>query len=237
MSTVDLSNYYSAGYFLIRANDPRWELPKELFPDQLISLSRCICPRLELPWGWEKASEQALDFGISADQFESFVAWCEHEHTSDADWGMFYSPEAVRRFIKHFMANTQNLHIIGVGFPREIAEIGWRGNIRDEKDYGIRKRIQQHLPLESRGEVLGHELVGFEYGDFGHSWICNHIYEEPLGFRLNERGFISDYDGAKKVYDWIAEDDMKGMRGEPEPYYIWLLVSYPLSMEEGENHE
>lgn len=49
-----------------------------------------------------------------------------------------------------------------------------------------------------------------------------------LGLRANARVLIDTYADAKKVNDWIAEDDGKGVRAEPEPYDFWLLVSYPL---------
>jgi hypothetical protein len=35
--------------------------------------------------------------------------------------------------------------------------------------------------------------------------------------------------GGKRVHNWIAEEDMQGTRGEPEPYDAWLLVDYPLN--------
>lgn len=170
------------------------------------------------------------EFGIPAEQFADFAAWCEHEYESEADYltGMFYSIEAARRFISRFLPDTNGLHIIGVGFPNELVEIGWRGPHYENQCDTIEKRVTQRLPIEVGGDVLGHEIVSCDYCDFGHSWICNHIHEEPFGFRPNSRGFISNYDDAKKVYDWLAEDDMKGTRGEPEPYYIWLLISYPL---------
>jgi hypothetical protein len=52
---------------------------------------------------------------------------------------------------------------------------------------------------------------------------------ELFGIRPNQYGLISTYDEAKKVHDWIAEDNMQGTRAEPYPYDAWLLVSYPLT--------
>ena len=52
---IDQREYYSGGYFLIRANKPDWpQLQTELLPDKLLSLSRCICPQhLKFSWGWD----------------------------------------------------------------------------------------------------------------------------------------------------------------------------------------
>lgn len=229
MPDVNLNDYYSAGYFLLRANHPGWDIPTALFPEHLISLSGCICPRLVLTWGWSPGSQQeAVDFGIPVDEFEALAAWCQNNGDSEFGFpGVFYSTDNARRAVKRFRIPTETLYIIGVGFPRDLEEMGWPGAESDDRDYGIKQQIMRHLPLASGGEVLGHEVVSFDHGDFGHSWVCNHIYEEPFGFSPNSRGLISRYEDARKVYDWIAEDDLKGLRAEPEPYYIWLLVSYP----------
>jgi hypothetical protein len=48
------------------------------------------------------------------------------------------------------------------------------------------------------------------------------------GIRPNPYGLIDTFTDAKKVHDWIAEDNLQGTRAEPEPYAPWLLVSYPL---------
>lgn len=124
--------------------------------------------------------------------------------------------------------------LIGVGFSRDMEAAGWRGVVSNDQNDGISQQIAQHLPLEPDGNKLGHEVVSFEYGDFGHSWICSGIHKEPFGFSLNSHGLISSYSDARKVYDWIAEDDMQGSRAEPEPYYIWLIVSYPLCVEKSD---
>ena len=43
---------------------------------------------------------------------------------------------------------------------------------------------------------------------------------------------IDSYEYAKKIYDWIAEDEQKGTRAEPEPYDFWLLTSYSIEPDE-----
>jgi hypothetical protein len=239
MSTVDLNNYYSSGYFLIRADHPDgWEL---LSTGQLVSLSTCVCPRLELSWGWNPGDrESALEFGIPADRLDEFVAWCQHDYETEMDlWSMFHSKESARRFIKRFLPDIQNLYLIEVGLPRELEEKNWR-EPSEEEVYGVEKRIEQHLSMETDGEVLGFEVVSFEYGNLGHSWLCSHLdieMSQLFGIRPNQYGLLNTHDEAKKIYEWIAEDEMMGTRAEPVPYDFWLLVSYPLNEEEGENHE
>src|SRR5690606_10847924 len=106
----------------------------------------------------------------------------------------------------------------------------WRepanGNIR-----GIEKAIEQRKPLSDGGTPLGFEVTSYEYNDFGHSWICNHIHKdmhEMFGIHLGQFGLLQNHEDAEKVYQWIEEDHQQGARAEPEPYDYWLLVSYSL---------
>ena len=82
--------------------------------------------------------------------------------------------------------------------------------------------------------ILGFEIASFAYHDFGHSWLCSGINQDMYqlyGIHPNAYGLIDTAEDARKVYDWIAEDEMQGRRAEPEPYAYWLLVSYPLADE------
>jgi len=99
---IDLNNYYSAGYFLIRANDSGWDFPKGAAPEHIVSLSQCICSRLDPVWGWNPPSrQQALDFGIPLNEYEAFAAWSQEN--SESCWpGMFYSTAAARRMVTRF---------------------------------------------------------------------------------------------------------------------------------------
>lgn len=229
-----MNDYYSAGYFLIRADNPGWdELKSDLLPDQFISLSRHFSPRLDVTWGWIPGSPQsALDFGIPPAKLDAFLAWCQADYQADMDiFSTFHSTKAARRTIERFAIDPANLHVIGAGLPRELEEKDWR-EPSNEHTPGIEKRIEQHLPLEPGGERLGFEVVGFEYGNFGCTWLCSNLHQamhELFGIRPNQYGLIDHYADAKKVYDWIAEDEMQGTRAEPIPYDVWQLIDYPLT--------
>jgi hypothetical protein len=232
---IDLNDYYSGGYFLLRADKPDWpQLKTDLLPEKLVSMSRCMCPRLSVHWGWNPGNrEAALKFGIPETKLDEFVEWCNSGYQTDLDvMSMFYSPEAARRFIKQFSLNTNNLWLVGTGLPKELEEANWREEIdQNERVEGVEKRIEQHLPIESNGIILGFEVVSYQYHDLSHSWLCNYLQQDMFdlyGIRPNQYGLIDSHDEANKVYNWIAEDDMKGTRAEPEPYDFWLLISYPL---------
>ncbi|MBI1257692.1 MAG: hypothetical protein GC204_09500 [Chloroflexi bacterium] len=229
---IDLSDYYSGGYFLIRADKPTWpQLQTDLLPEKLLSLSGHICPRLKVYWGWTPGDrETALRFGIPEDKWAEFVEWCRTGYLADLDVvSMFYSPEAARRFVERFLPNTANLYLIGTGLHKSSEEMNWR-NPSEGRVEGIEKQIEQHLPLIKCGTALGFEVVSLSYNDYGCSWYCNHTAED-LGtlfdIRPGQYGLIETREAAQHINDWIAE--APGSRGEPEPYDYWLLVSYPLT--------
>src|SRR5258705_973443 len=98
MESVDLRDFYSGGYFLIRADRPNWPAPfSEFLPDgNLTSLSTCICPnRLSVTWGWDPGDrDAALEFGIPEMRLTEFVEWCNSEYHELMDINsMFYSPD------------------------------------------------------------------------------------------------------------------------------------------------
>jgi hypothetical protein len=230
---INLADYYSGGYFLIRPGRPDWGPNFGLYlpHGDLISLSHCICrDRLQLSWGWTPGDHEAAQrFGIRDERWEEFRAWCGDEYKKSLDYnGMFHSVDAARAFVRRFNLNHRDLVLIGVGLPKALFDL-WSDEAPDAA--GISKRIQARLAVEVGGEVLGYDVVSFDYGDFGHSWLCSGLDEDMhdlYGIRPNQDGLITTFDDAKKVYDWIAEDEGKGHRGEPEPYHFWLLMSYPL---------
>lgn len=233
MDGIDLDDFYSSGYFLIRANHPGWEqLRTELLPDKLVSLSSCISPRLEVCWGWGADSAPlVLDFGIPQEKLEAFTAWCQGAYADDANmWGMFFSTDGARRFARQFLPGAPDVMLIGAGLSKESPGINPRQPPEGEQ-FGIEQWIEKQLSLEQGGAPLGFEVVSFSYGTFGHSWLCSGLEQDMhrlFGIRPNHRGLIGTYAEARKVCAWIAEDEMQGRRAEPEPYDVWLLAAYPL---------
>ncbi|MDX2141656.1 MAG: hypothetical protein SF123_26450 [Chloroflexota bacterium] len=234
MAALDLNNFYCGGYLLLRSDRPDWRAPfgEYLSSGNLISLSSCICRhRLSVFWGWVPGDrEAAIRFGISEQQMDDFLEWCTTEYETVLDVpSLFYSVDAARAFVEQFELDRDNLFIIGAALPVEHQKI-WLDEEPDNE--GFPKRVKQGIAVEPGGTPIGYDVVSYSYHDFSHSWLCSGLEKdmhELFGIRANALGLLATYDDARKVYKWIAEDECKGIRAEPEPYDIWLLLSYPLS--------
>ena len=188
--TIDLSQFYSGGYFLIRANDPDWgdEWRAGLLPQKLISLSNCIGHQFHVNWGWIPGDrEAALKFGIPQAKLDECLEWCDNAYETHMDlWSVFYSVEGVRRFIQQFEVPTEELHIIGIGLPQQSDIVDYyMASCSTTKDYGTEKLIQQKSLLEAGGQLLGFEILSYDgYGSFSHSWLCSGLHSDRLKRRL-----------------------------------------------------
>ncbi len=234
MVSVDLADYYAAGYVLIRANPPEWEHLKEtLKSEKLISLSTCICPmRFSINWGWIPGNQDnALEFGISEDRIDKFFEWCRGDANEELImYSLFKSAKFAQQFVERFIDDTHDLHLIGIGLQKDRRQ-EWVND--PERNNRLDSRIKKGVLMESGGTPLGFEVVSYAYHDFNHSWLCSGLevdMKELFGIESNKHGLIDSYTEAKQVSDWIAEEP--GRRGEPEPYDFWLLVDYPLQSAE-----
>ena len=161
---IDLKDYYSGGYFLIRSEtlDARLsetvELPEGmkpvpfgssgLLPGKILSYSEHMADKLHIHWGWKPGNRKAaIEFGIPAERLQDFILWCGTDYRSDADYdGMFFSVNAARQFIQNFQLDTTDLCIIGAGLHKELALADWQEEPQSEiDDVGIEKRIRQQV--------------------------------------------------------------------------------------------
>lgn len=247
---VDLSQFISAGYYLTRyAEDGFWK--SDLLPSRIVSISKCIGKPLSVYWGWhpfEQYQKDILDFGIPDTKLDDFRTWCGQH--GDYYSNTFPTLTTARQFIVEFLPEHTDHLLLGVGLPAELLDsflekdypytgyfnpdgtLSERLKTPDEFN-AIYRAVYQRQPLAPGGTPLGFEVVTYSYNEFGDSWLCSGLEKEMyqlFSIRTNHDGLMDSYADARKVYDWIAEDEQQGHRAEPEPYYPWLLVSYPLTL-------
>lgn len=235
MTEINRSQFYSGGFFLIRSGHPDWEeLNDGLLPDTLVSLSYCINQRFNLVWTWiPNDKNSAIEFGIREDKWEEVKNWCSENFEEKVDLGgMFHSVEVAQDFIADFVVDLDDLWLIEIGLPQFLKSLQWEEPTSDDFPIqGIEKRIEQEISLSTDGDILGFDIVNYEYQNLSHSWLCSYFHRDMFdmfGIQTNQYGLIHNYDETMKIYDWISDEEMIGNRGEPQPYDFWLLVSHPL---------
>jgi hypothetical protein len=241
MSAIDLNDYVAGGYFITKyATEGFWKSP--LLPERIISLSGCMGQSLQVYWGWdvEKHQQEALNFGVPAEKLPAFKQWSRGDAVDHPN--VFKSLNAAQQFIAEFMPVHDDLLLIGAAMPKDMVDNFLAKHKQETFDtkalayretlYGVNRVLTDKKPLESGCEVLGFEIISYFMGNLGHSWLCSGLEKDMhrlFAIHPNQYGLIATYDEAQKVYEWIAEDDMQGHRSEPEPYYPWLIVQYPLA--------
>jgi|GEM_PF-2407576 len=239
MTDIDRTQFYSGGFFLIRAVDtPQGLDDSGLLPEKIISLSSCFCQKFDNTWTWiPNKTEEAFTFGIPESKWDAFNSWCDTQYQNEQldMYGMLNSKKIAQDFVKQFIPDTTHLYLIEVGLPRYFGTDNWREQIPDDgHDVGVENRILQSVSMIQGGITLGFEVVSYCYHDFSHTWLCGYLHRdmyELYGIKPNQYGLLDTFEDAKKIYDWIAEDEMKGTRAEPIPYDFWLVVSHALEDE------
>ncbi|MCP2168412.1 hypothetical protein LX83_005290 [Goodfellowiella coeruleoviolacea] len=146
------------------------------------------------------------------------------------DWQFWFAdPESAEQ--ARARSGVPGAQVLVVGFSardipalvEDMAEAGW-----DELAGGVPERLARHQPVTDGrvGQVLGFELVGFDFGGW-HTWICLgglvSDVERATGVRPGRWGLIQDGDEARRAAAWLTES------GNASPdVYFWsaaLLAS------------
>ena len=237
----EISDFVAGGYFLLKSVSRQMWMAVDLLPEEILSLSECISPSVQIYWGWhENGQAAARQFGVPEDKLAGLREWLtlgEKVHFSN----VFFSVSAAQEFAAEFLSGIDHVHLIGIGLPHVLVDDFLQANPQtvynanegkhEPAEYGINALLHKGEPLSPGGQVLGYEVLSYSYA-LGHSWLCSSLEREMhtlFGIRPNVRGFIDTLEEAMQVYGWIAEDEQKGHRAEPEPYYPWLVVEYPVT--------
>lgn len=227
---MEFSDYIAGGYVLKRLAD-RENRSVELLPERLASLSRCVCDSFEFWRVWNQQDtygEWASAFGVTNDVWNNLVSWCVGKWDTEIGYpDIFYTLDVAHEFSGKFIKQRpQDVMLVGIGLHKGFLD-RWVAEDFGLK-YGIEQMIAQTLPLAQDGQALGYEVVSCNYG-LGCSWLCSGIEADAYreyGIRPTDYGLLNTLDEAKKIISWI--DEAPGERAEPEVYFPWLLVEYPV---------
>jgi hypothetical protein len=242
---IDLSEYTAGGYFITKYAQRDENRSPDLLPERLVSLSTHINGGMvSVYWGWDldRHGDEAIAFGISAEKLPNFKEWSNRTHEIDIGHpDVFYSLHAARQFIKAFLPIRDELVLIGAALPNSLVDTFLKENKQWGHDtngqkydvlIGVNYVLSKRESPPPGGNILGFEVVSYNV-NLGCSWLCGNLerkMHQEFGIRPGQYGLIETFEDANKVYDWILEGEAKGEhRGEPEPYYPWLIVRYSLA--------
>lgn len=237
MSGIDLKDYVAGGYFITKLSTQGFMRTPYFQHEQVISLSSCINPSFKEPvWGWEfeKHKIEISMRGMPEEKLAESRRELEEFQKARGFFRLFFNLSYARRFIKKWVQNPEEIILLGIGLPKNLVQNFLARKL--DKQYDLSQdltrmsvMLQQNTVLSPRGAIKGFEVVSYGYDNFGHSWLCSNLQVDMydrFGIEAGEHGLLGTYEDAMKVYEWIAEDDEKVHRAEPEPYFPWLIVQY-----------
>jgi hypothetical protein len=250
---MNLANYIACGYVITRPVG-RISWGPELLPEQILSISSELCPRvpdyLAMPWANMDPEERyresttARQLGLSREAFQQVGArvmllW----KTGGLKWiDVFAAPEIARHFITETLASHRDrLLILGVGLHRGLVDeflaesqsppgsvhsvTGRDVTSPGEGGYAVYDMVANRGALAAGGTVLGFEPAGYAYGDFT-SWLIHGLHVECHA----RFGIRPNRWGLLETAEQAAQcaDHVRGVEGkEPGWWQSWLVVQYP----------
>jgi hypothetical protein len=91
---------------------------------------------------------------------------------------------------------------------------------------GYYDSASESRPLAAGGQLLGFELLVYDFGQIVHSWLCNGLERHcaaALGVRPAAYGLLPDLEAAEGCYAEISKDSVGK---EPGMWLPWALVGY-----------
>lgn len=146
----------------------------------------------------------------------------------------FYDFEAAKTIFKHFKKNRE-WKILGVAFnlqqaaklideqPSAPAELN--GNKKMPPSI-LSSTLQRNLALPATGKVLGFDVITINFGEIGHSFLCNGLEKEAqtrFNIALNQFALLSSESDAQKLTEYCNSEDAKA---EPEPWYFCKVIDF-----------
>lgn len=239
----DLENYCAGGYFITHYVPRPDYLDASMMPESIVSVSESVATIMQEYWGssLERSREKAISFGIPAEKHLEFMAW-SRKNEDVGHPNTFYTLAGARAFIQRFIPQpTQDLLLLGVALHKDLVPNFIEQTkqvvydpVREvyiHSDYAA-SRVLKRGDTPPPGEILGFEMLGYEAGYW--SWLRNGLEKDAyynFGIKPNQYGLIGTYIEAKRVHQWIIqEQDANNFKVEPMPYAPWLIMRYTLRM-------
>jgi len=239
---IALSDYLSGGYYIAKYIERPSYFPKDLLPERIFSISKCISSFIPGTWAinWtvdeeSERLERARYFGLSAEELKEITQWAtDNFEVEFGAWCAFYSLYSAYNLRDRFLTGQNDLVIFGIGIHKSYFEVftdaakppPQQPGYAPEGKTGVYTCVSKGKNIEPGGDVLGFELVNLEHGLIGCSWLCNgleRVFHDRLGIAPNKEGFIDTFESASECVDLISRGDINA---EPGLWLPWLVVRY-----------
>ena len=242
MSSVEerqVDDYVWGGYYICRRGPAPCsrDAPSDLLPEKVVSASTCICKMIPSFWAIKWASckrrerrATGAEFGIPREELRRVIRWVT-EALAKAQIGwpdVIYSLETARELAGQFLHDTTDIVLFGLGLPRkymsEFVEHS-RPHGRHEFPCGLHEAVKKGFDLAPHGQVLGHEVLGFDGCGFC-SWLCDELETDvarEFGIKPNSYGLIETSEEAEKVAEYYSREEVPS---EPLWWLPWIVVQY-----------
>jgi hypothetical protein len=209
-----------------------------LVPDTIVSASDCICPRfpetsaLNSVEATEDVCAEALDaVDLPAGRRRAARSWATASFGVAFGWpGVFFAASDAIEARRRFFGDESKVRVVGLGLPRywleEFVAEASESRVASEGESGYVQAVERMDALAPGSRRLGFELLNVEYGQVGHSWLCNGLEKhcaDVLGVRPGANGLIERLDAAELCRNEIEREEVGA---EPGLWLPWLLVEY-----------
>jgi len=198
-------------------------------PARIYTASSCLTDvALEYWWNEENVA-RAGDFGVPGNRWPELIAWYTDQFDSGIGApGVARTPGVIHEFVERFVTDSDDLVLLGLGLsPDHTSDLIANHRTPPERgEYGVFQELERHSPLHPGGDVLGFDVLSYEYG-LEHSWLCNSLERtahDDLGITPNRAGLIDTPEQANDVATMANESTAV----EPGLWLPWLLVNYPV---------
>jgi hypothetical protein len=172
--------------------------------------------------------------GLENSDLNDFVKWTT-ERFDAGEIGypnMLHTLRIARDMLRRFPISPGGWNLLGLGLRRDVAAsfvADYAPTAENERVPDIAETITKEIALDSSGNIIGYEVLGWESSQF-HSGYCSLSTKDisrELGIFPSTNGLLGSYAEAAKIADGAAQphDVSPGSSIAWDP---WAVVSYPV---------
>lgn len=226
----------AGGYYVTRPVERPPYVSAELMPPRILSVSDCLSTMVPDTWAlsWVKNTEserlqELRAAGLPDDSLCRVMSWAAKAMDAGAfAWpNSFTSLDTARCFAAEFLPPDHDAVILGIALPESTSRsfLETEKPDADASPPGVYTTLALRNAIAAGGELLGIELLGYEFTGQFHSWLCNGLealVAERFGVRPNSNGFLDAAEDIEGIATVLTHEEL----GEPVRWDPWHVLQY-----------